>query len=95
MQAIAKTIDALRGIERWGTGDMIEAAFRGFTALPNPEKKKSWRDVFGFSHDEHVDADKLRQRYRELASKNHPDRGGNSDAMANINAALKKAEAAI
>ena len=36
MQAIAKTIEALRGIARWGTGDMLEAAFTGFTALPAP-----------------------------------------------------------
>src|ERR1700761_4486923 len=30
MHAIALTIEALRGIARWGTGDMMEAAFRGF-----------------------------------------------------------------
>jgi hypothetical protein len=36
MQAIAKTIEALRGVARWGTGDMLEAAFTGFTALPPP-----------------------------------------------------------
>jgi hypothetical protein len=29
MQAIAKTIEALRGIARWGTGDMLAAAFTG------------------------------------------------------------------
>ena len=27
MQAICKTIEALRGVARWGTGDMMEAAF--------------------------------------------------------------------
>lgn len=32
--AIGKTIEALRGIERWGTGDMVEQAFTGFVALP-------------------------------------------------------------
>ncbi len=37
MQAIAKTIDALRGVARWGTGDMLEAAFTGFMALPPPD----------------------------------------------------------
>jgi hypothetical protein len=58
MQAIAKTIEALRGISRWGTGDMLEAAFTGFTALPpppaagpgpapSPSMHRHWRDVFG------------------------------------------------
>jgi len=28
LQAIAKTIEALRGIARWGTGDMVKAALR-------------------------------------------------------------------
>ena len=38
--AIGKTIEALRGIERWGTGDMVEQAFTGFVALPSP--KSPW-----------------------------------------------------
>lgn len=36
MHAISLTIGALRGIARWGTGDMMEAAFTGFVALPAP-----------------------------------------------------------
>ena len=36
VQAIKKTIEALRGISRWGTGDMVDAAFQGFEALPAP-----------------------------------------------------------
>ena len=31
--SIGKTIEALRGIERWGASDMMERAFRGFAAL--------------------------------------------------------------
>lgn len=39
MHAIALTIEALRGIARWGTGDMMEAAFRGYRAHRNrPER---------------------------------------------------------
>ena len=37
--SIRKTIEALRGIERWGASDMLERAFRGFTALPPPSNK--------------------------------------------------------
>ena len=43
IQAVRKTIEALRGIERWGTGDMVEEAFTGFLALPAPPT--SWEVV--------------------------------------------------
>jgi hypothetical protein len=32
--AIAKTIEAMRGIERWGASEMMERAFSGFKTLP-------------------------------------------------------------
>jgi hypothetical protein len=43
--AIGKTIEALRGIERWGTGDMVEQAFTGFVALPAPKSPSEKRDT--------------------------------------------------
>jgi hypothetical protein len=82
MQAIAKTIEALRGIARWGTGDMLEAAFTGFTALPpppaagpgaSPRGAAHWRDVFGTAC---ARASDLQDVYRRLAGAYHPDRGG-------------------
>jgi hypothetical protein len=82
--AITKTIDALRGIERWGSGDMMERAFTGFTALPSPEQ---WWQVLGFDHSR-PSAEQIQERYRELALQHHPDReGGSHDVMARINAA--------
>ncbi len=47
VRAIGKTIEALRGISRWGTGDMMERAFQGFVALPAPESELWW-SVLGF-----------------------------------------------
>lgn len=89
MQAIAKTIDALRGIDRWGTGDMIEAAFKGFTALPS--NVKSWRTVLNVPAGGGL-AD-ARTRYRSLVSEHHPDRpGGSHDRMADINKAWEEAQ---
>lgn len=35
LQAIAKTIEAMRGIERWGAGEMMDRAFSGFKGLPD------------------------------------------------------------
>lgn len=82
LRAIAKTIDALRGIERWGSGEMIQQAFTGFIALPAPEQP--WQ-VLGVPHD--ATPDQIEDAHRRLAMKHHPDRGGSDDDMARINAA--------
>ena len=82
--AIAKTIDAMRGIARWGTGDMLDAAFNGFTALPAPN---DWRGILG-NPSTLEDAE---SKYRFLARHNHPDAGGSQEEMAKINTAIASA----
>lgn len=34
LRAIEMTMNAMRGIDRWGASDLVERAFSGFTALP-------------------------------------------------------------
>lgn len=43
--AIAKTIEAMRGIERWGASEMMERAFSGFKGLPETasEGEDCWK----------------------------------------------------
>ena len=82
MWAISKTIDALRGIERWGSGDMVQQAFTGFIALPSPEQ---WFQVLGVGAT--AAKDEIEQAHRRLAMQHHPDRGGDTEQMAKINAA--------
>lgn len=91
LRAVTKTIEALRGIARWGTGDMIEQAFTGFTALPAPE---SWWQVLGLSGPG-VSRDEIEQKHRRLAMEHHPDRGGDVDKMARINRARDQGLAAL
>lgn len=83
MRAIAKTIEALRGIARWGTGDMIEQAFTGFVALPAPI---SWWQVLGLSGPS-VTRDQIEQAHRRLIMEHHPDRGGDTETASRINRA--------
>jgi len=83
MQAIAKTIEALRGIERWGSGDMVEQAFTGFLALPAPEQP--WQTL-GLDTSNPT-PEQVEDAHRRLAMKHHPDRGGDSETMGRINAA--------
>lgn len=58
MRAIEKTLEALRGIDRWGSQQMVEQAFAGFAALPPGSGEsvgevevhkhvETWRDIFG------------------------------------------------
>lgn len=91
--AIAKTIEALRGIRRWGSGDMLERAFTGFTALPAPAQKKHWREVLEMSGSAgNPGKFTLKNRRDELAKLHHPDRpGGSTFRMMEINRAYDEA----
>jgi hypothetical protein len=80
--AIFKTINALRGIERWGSGDMMQQAFTGFAALPAPEQP--WQ-VLGLKAG--ATRHEVDRAYRRLAMDAHPDRGGDQREMARLNAA--------
>jgi hypothetical protein len=86
MRAIAKTIEAMRGIERWGASDMMERAFSAFIALP-AGGTRSWREVLGILPDVQVTKDVVETFYRQRAKKAHPDTGGSTEAMAELNAA--------
>lgn len=78
LRAVAKTIEAMRGIERWGGATLVAAAFRGFQALPGPGAssigKMSWWIVLGVRSDASI-AD-IEARFRSLALECGPDRPG-------------------
>ena len=82
MRAIWKTIEAMRGIERWGGKALMNAAFSGFKQLPPstiitpaPDReKRPWWVVLCVSQD--ADAPTVKQAYRKAQSLAHPDAGG-------------------
>lgn len=91
LAAVAATLDAMRAIERHGGAVVLERAFTGFTALPAPGAKRPWREVLNFG-DHNPTRERLKQRYRELASLRHPDKEGGSDAaMSELNVAQEEA----
>jgi hypothetical protein len=89
MQAIAKTIEALRGIARWGTGDMLAAAFTGFTALPAPAAVREWWQVLGVPPN--ASREDITAAYRRLRSEHHPDKGGSADRFDEVEQAYRTA----
>lgn len=86
MRAIEKTIDAIRGIERWGASEMMERAFAAFEALPSP--KSCW-DILGVRPGS--SSDEISAAYRSKARAAHPDTGGSETAMAELNRARDEA----
>lgn len=89
--AIGKTIEAMRGIERWGSSDMMERAFRGFAALPE-KAEQGWRREFGFHADQIVTREDVQMVFRGLALKYHPDRpGGDAEKFMTVSRARDNA----
>lgn len=90
--AIAMTIEALRGIERWGASDMMERAFSGFKALAaiSGEGENPWMVLGLGSERGSVKPEDIVRAHRLLMMTAHPDKGGNSDQMARINVARDK-----
>jgi hypothetical protein len=93
MQAIAKTIQAMRGIERWGAGDMMNRAFSGFKALPAKasDGEDCWQ-VLGLPP--MSPANLVTLVHRDLARKLHAN-GSDSDDFARVNVARDNALAAL
>lgn len=88
MVAITKTIEAIRGIERWGASDMMERAFRGFVALP--ASTGHWSEILGVPRN--ASTEQVMQAYRQLAQQHHPDKAnGNADQFIKINQAKEAA----
>jgi hypothetical protein len=77
LRALALTIEALRGIQRWGASDLMDRAFRGFAALPE-RATSSWRETLGFDSNEPVTAAMIEDNYRKLVLQCHPDRNPNN-----------------
>lgn len=94
VRAIGKTVEALRGIERWGASDMMERAFSAFEALPPPSGTvvlSCW-DILGIEPGAtHAD---IVAAYRRQARSAHPDQGGTREEWDRLQAAYEQAIAA-
>lgn len=96
LAAIAATLEAMRSIERHGGAAILDRAFAGFAALPAPGKvtARGWREILGVLPGESSLA-VAQEKYRRLAAVHHPDRGGNADAMTELNWAWAQAQEAL
>jgi hypothetical protein len=86
--ALAKGIEAIRGMERWGVSEFIERAFAGFKALPEQSSASSWWNILGVSKE--ASKNDIVKAYRNLAKAHHPDNGGDKNMFASVNEAYQK-----
>lgn len=86
LQAIAKTIEALRGIERWGSGDMLEQAFMGFVAIQDFSSDPY--AVLGIERN--ASKETILNAYRQKAKTLHPDSGGDAQEFDKLTKAKDK-----
>lgn len=93
LQAIHHVLEARRTEMRHGGLHIVRQTFKGFTALPAPKAAQEWRKVLGISGPASRDA--IEAAFREKAKAAHPDKGGSSEAMTELNTAKKAALAAI
>lgn len=95
LQAIHHIVEARRTELRHGTLALVRATFTGFAALPAPNAKRAWREVFGFqptATPHGIVPSLIEAKYRELAKSRHPDMpGGSAEGMAELNAAREAA----
>lgn len=63
IQAIRRTIEAMRDLERWGVSDMLKRTFSGFKALPDQTGagKDAWWIILGV--DPNANEDSIKKAY--------------------------------
>jgi hypothetical protein len=84
VRAIGLTVEAIRGMERWGTEEMVDRAFTGFKALPETSAivtpyMRPWHEVLQVSPD--ADPEIIRAAWKRLVARYHPDNQATGDAV--------------
>ena len=89
--AVAKTVDALRGIQRWGASELLTRAFSGFKALPqqaSPSSVRAWYEILEVAPE--CTIQELKVAYRQKVKRYHPDRVGENEYFLSIQQAYQQ-----
>ncbi len=72
LYAVSKTIEAMRGIERWGCSELLNRAFTGFKALPQEATAiNAWWDILGVQ--QNASKEEIIKTFRQKSKIYHPD----------------------
>lgn len=94
LRAIAKHLEAMRGMDRWGVGS-LDQAFAGYQALPPPPEVPHWSHTLGVPPT--ATEAQVRAAYAQLVKSSHPDHGGRADGsdLRRVREAFAAAKAAL
>lgn len=97
VHALCLTVEAMRGLDRWGASEILARVFTGFAALPAPrEAVRTWREVFRYQVTYTPTRTELDSDYRFLAKILHPDMAeGSADAFAELQSAYETGKAVV
>lgn len=88
MQAIAKSIEAIRGLDRWGVSEMLKRAFTGFKSLPVTTIKRDWNEVLGV--EPRASWGEIVEAWKKKIKEAHPDVGGSHEAFIEVQDAYEE-----
>jgi hypothetical protein len=79
LRAVQKSIEAIRGLDRWGASDILKRTFMGFKALPQNAGPSSmpWWEILHVS--QNTPEAIVTAAYRSLAKQYHPDNNVTGD----------------
>lgn len=89
MHAIRLTLEAMRGLERWGAMTQEQAAEGTRLLMIEDRSKPRWWDILGVERSWPLGA--IEAVWKTKAEKAHPDRGGDTAQLAALNAAMDTA----
>lgn len=88
LQALRKSIEAMRGLDRWGASGILERAFEGFQRLDAPESR-TWWEVLGVPPD--APWEKIWKAHKQRRRQTHPDLGGDAGEFHRVEQAMERA----
>jgi len=86
LHAIAKSISAIRGLDRWGVSEMLDRIFTGFIGITDDAGK----DVGIFEINSSTTIEDIKRQYKQMAKERHPDNGGDENLMIELNSAYQQ-----
>lgn len=96
MRAVQKSIEAIRGLERWGCSDIISRAMGDMKALPQQGGSSNGAWWIMLEVEQNATKEQIEKAYKKLAKVLHPDKASGSDTSFNLlNQAYKEAIATI
>lgn len=74
LRALVMSVDAMRGLDRWGVSEIMNRAFMGFKALPEKAASFPWWEILGLSRN--CTRKEIEAGYKKKIKLHHPDNGG-------------------